>query len=90
MKNLDLRLVGSLFGHSIFVDVANTLDVTEDGGILSARDIEEFRVRDTMKKAFDLTPSEADRIFPHHELCSIRLFKPCDCGAEKQRSEARI
>lgn len=53
MNKLDLRQVGTVCGHELYVNVADIPDYIEKDEILSVRDLEEFKVRTILEKAFN-------------------------------------
>lgn len=78
-NQLDLRQIGTIFGHALYVDLAGVMDITKDGEILSERDLQEYKVRTTIQEAFGMPPSKATMI---EEAPLIQSVCPmADCKA---------
>ena len=61
-NKLDLRQIGTIYGHALYVDVADMPDFIETGEVLSRRDIEEYKVRTYLQEACGMPPSKATMI----------------------------
>lgn len=60
MNKLDLRQVGTIFGHALYVDVADTIDLKGKDDVLSSRDREELMVTSALQDAFKVTKQKKE------------------------------
>ena len=60
MDKLDLRQIGTLFGHKLFVDVSDLPYHKDKNDILSNRDHAEIEVTKTLQEFFNPKPEPSE------------------------------